>query len=257
MALKTKGRKPAATAKAETATEDMTVPATMAKAKLTVSVKRRMANGDEVFIAPGIELDCTADGLDAAQEEVSTRVHGWLDTLLSEYPDSDPIEDDEDEAEDDEEDEDEADDEEAEDEDDLTEDDVRKMKKADLVKLAADYKITLKSKSVGDMRDELIAALFEEDEDDEDGDDEDEADEADEDEDDESEDEADDEDEDHEDGDDEDEDAYTEEELSAMKLGDLQEIMEAWELKHPKLPKDAKLAAKKKAYIKAILDAQE
>lgn len=209
----------------------------MATAKLTISVKRRLPDGSEVFIAPGIEVQCPEHELDPKQAEVTERIQSWMDSLISLYPDSDPIdgaedEEDEDETEEDEtEDEDEGDEDGGE-EDDLTEDDIRKMKKADLVALAKDYEIKLESTKVPDMKEELIAELFEE------GDEEDEDEDGDEDE------------------DDEDEEGYTEAELKEMKLGELTDIAEEWEL-DVDVPKGAKMAAKKKLYIEAILEAQE
>lgn len=212
------------------------------KAKLTISVKRRLSNGDEVFIAPGIELDGLAEDLDATKATVTDHVNGWLDDLLAAYPDSDPIDDEEEEEADDEEEEDDdadADDEDEDDDDeegeDLTEDEIKKMKKAELETLAEECEIELESTKVADMRKELIEALFEED----DEDDEEEADDAD--------------DEDDEDG----EEGYTEDELKATDLKDLQEIVDGWGLDHPSVKKGAKLAVKKKAYIKTILEAQE
>ena len=236
MAIKKKGTSPAkkssAANVAETAIGTALAITMMGKAKLTISAKRRLSDGTEIFIAPGIELDCARDDLDATQAAVTERVNGWMEELLAQYPDSDPIDDDDEEEEeaDDEEEEDEADDEEEDEaEDDLTEADIKKMKKADLVALAEEYEIELEETAVAKMRVELIDALFSEEE----------------------EEEADDEDE------EEDEDAWSEEELSEMKLDQLQEILDGWELNHPSIKKGTKLAAKKAAYIEAILEAQE
>jgi hypothetical protein len=206
--------------------------APMAKAKLTLSVKRRLANGDEVFIAPGLEMDCSADAMDAAMEDVTAKVNGWMDTLLEAYPDNDPIEADEDEEEADEEADEDEDEEEAdeEDEDEITEEDIAKMKLADLKKLAADYEIELTSKKVADVREELLEALFEDEQADEEDEDEDE---------------------------DEDEEAFTEEDLDAMKLSELQELVDEWEIEHPTFKKGTKLPAKKAAYIALILEVQD
>ncbi|QXN72547.1 hypothetical protein RCTIPTONUS_77 [Rhodobacter phage RcTiptonus] len=60
-----------------------------------------------------------------------------------------------------------------------------------------------------------------------------------------------------EEGDGDEEGGYTEAELKALQLEDLQQIAEEWELPAPKLAKTAKLAEKKTAYIKAILKAQD
>lgn len=238
MAPRRTGKSPAAKAKASAPSEASALAVHSATAKLTVSIKRRLSNGDEVFIAPGVEKQCSPDELDTVQAEVSERVHAWLDELLEAYPDADPIDEDEegeyedeDELEDEEADEDE-DGEDDEDEEDLTEADIRKMKKGELQALAEEYEYELEAKTVKDMRDELIEVLFTEDED-EDGEDEEEDDEG------------------------EDEEAFDEEELSEMKLAQLQEIVDGWELEHPKFSKTAKLPAKKKAYIALILEAQE
>ncbi len=211
----------------------------MAKAKLTISVKRRLANGDEVFIAPGLEMECSADALEAAQSDVTDRVNAWMDALLEAYPDADPMDEDE-EAEDEDEDEgdegDEGDDEDEEG-DDPTEAEIKKMKKPELLELAEAYEIELEAKTVAKMRDELIEALFSDEDEDED-EDEDDAEDGDED-------------------DGEEEGLWTEEELDALKLSELQEIVESWELEGPTVKKGTKLAAKKAAYIEYILEAQD
>lgn len=249
MAIKRQGKapakKPAAKAASDVVGEAVaSAIAPLETAKLTVSVKRRLSNGDEVFIAPGIEKQVAAGDLEEAQAEVTERVNSWLTELLEQYPDVDPMdeedEDDEDETEEDETEEDEGEDE-GEDEDELTEAEVRKMKKSELVALAEEYEIELESTKVADIKDELIAALFEdEDEEDEDEEDEDETDEGDE-----------------EDEDEDEEEGYDEEDLKAMKLDELQEICDAWEIDHPSIKKGTKLAAKKTAYIAHILEAQD
>ena len=144
MPIKKKGKAPAAKAKAkvEEAAEavlDAAVGAVfVGKAKLTISVKRRLSNGDEVFIAPGIELDGLAEDLDATKATVTDHVNGWLDDLLAAYPDSDPIDDEEEEDDDADDEEEEDDDADADDEDeddddeegeDLTEDEIKKNEK--------------------------------------------------------------------------------------------------------------------------------
>jgi hypothetical protein len=238
MALKRKGRAPAAKAKSEPVAEASEISVVNgATAKLTVSIKRRMANGDEVFIAPGVEMHCAADELDETQATVTERVHKWMDELLQAYPDADPLDDEDDEADDEEDEADEDDEEDEEDEDDLSEADVKKMKKAELLELIEEEELEIETKgmSVADLKAAIIEELFseedEEDEDEEDADDEDE--------------------------DDEDEEGYTEEELAELDLKDLQEIVDAWELDHPKFKKGVKLAAKKKAYIALIIEAQD
>lgn len=202
-----------------------------AVAKLTVSVKRRLSNGDEVFIAPGIEIGCAPGELDETQEDVATRVNDWVTKLLEDYPDDDS----DDETEDDEEaTEDEHGGGEDEDEDEeVTEADIRKMKKAELLDFIEENELEIETKgaSVKSLRDDIIEALLEDDEDeDEDGGD------------DETE-------------DDEDED-YEKEELDAMPLSELQGIADQWELKVRVKP-GSKLSAKKAAYTKAILKAQD
>lgn len=215
----------------------------MAKAKLTISVKRRLANGDEVFIAPGIEMDCLPDELNATQEEVQTRINAWMTDLLEAYPDAD-LDDDEEEDEDEvEEDEEEADEDEDEDEDEIevSEEEVAKMKLADLKALIKETGIDVDpaGMKVADLREAVIAELFGEEEegDEEEDEDEDEA-EADEDE-------------------EEDEDELSEDDLKAMKLQQLQDLCEEWGIGEPKLPKGAKLSQKKDLYIKHIMENAE
>ena len=214
--------------------------APMATAKLTVSVKRRMTGGAEIFIAPGIEMHCTVDELDATQLDVETRVNKWVDTLLAAYPDDDPLEDDEAEDEEDADEEDEDEDEDEAEASDVTEDQIKKMKKADLTALAEEYEIELEGTTVKDIREELIAALFEEAEEDEDEDEE-----------------AEDEDEDEDEDEGGEDDLYEESELKAMKLDALQEICASWEIGDPTIKKGAKLPVKKAAYIAHILEAQK
>lgn len=215
----------------------------MATAKLTLSLKRRLSNGDEVFIAPGIEMHCGVDELDAKQAEVQERVTGWLTELTEAFPDAelededdeDEDEEDEDDEDEDEDDEDDGDDEDDEDdEDELTEEEIEGMALKDLKAVVKEYELDIKVTGMkkADLAEAIIEALFaDEDEEDEDDD---------------------------EDGDDEDdEDAYTEDELEEMKLADLQEIADEWEMEHPKLKKGTPVAKKKAAYIKAILEEQE
>jgi hypothetical protein len=245
MALKKRGTAPAkkstASAKTSTPVAETAVGAVMqhARAKLTISVKRRLPDGSEVFLAPGLEQDCAPEDLAATYAELTEQVNTWMDTLLEAYPDSDPIEDEDEEAEDDDED-DEDDDGEAEDEDgedDPTEEEILKMNKKAVQELAAAYEIELEETVLAKMRKELIEALFaeddEDDEDDEDGEAEDE------------------------DGEAEDGDLYDEDELKTMKLDELQEIVTGWEMELLDFKKGTKLPAKKAAYIKHILEAQE
>lgn len=216
-----------------------------ATAKLTVSIKRRLGNGDEVFLAPGIELSCAPDELDAKQAEVTERVHGWVENLLALYPDpTDDAEDDaedadEDDAEDDAED---ADEDGDEDEDGLSEEDIDAMDKKGLQALIKEHELEIEGAAkmaVKALREAVKEALFA----DEDGD--------------EDEDEDADEDADEDDDGDEDSAGYTDEELKAMKLEELQEICKEWDIGTPKLAKGADLKAKKAAYIKHVKAAQE
>ncbi len=213
-----------------------------ATVKLTVSIKRRLGSGDEVFIAPGIELHCAPDELDAKQAEVTDRVNSWMETLLAAYPD--PADADEGETDDETED---ADEDEAEDADedeegeDLTEEEIDGMDKKALLALIKEQEVEIDGASkmgVKDLREAVKEALFAEADEDEDAD---------------------------EDGDDEDEDAegedegagYTEAELKPMKLEELQDICTDWGIGNPKLAKGADLKTKKAAYIKHILANQE
>ena len=210
----------------------MPVTISSATAKLTISIKRRLGNGDEVFIAPGVEVHCTEAELDAKQAEVTERVNGWMEQLLATYPDpTDELE--EDEEADEEADEEEAEDEEeeAEDEDEFTEDDIAKMAKKDLVALIKEHELEVDTKlAIKELRAAVIEALFEEEGEEEDEDEE---------------------------SDEEEGEAYDEAELKAMKLEELQGIVESWGIDHPKLAKGIAVGAKKTAYIKHILAQQE
>ncbi len=223
----------------------------MAKAKLTVSVKRRLANGDEVFIAPGLEMDCTPDALDETQLTVTERLNAWMETMLEAYPDAD-LDDEEDEEEadeeieeedEDEDEEDEDEDEEDEDELEISEEDIAKMKLSDLKGLIkeAGLKIDPKGMKVADLREAVLDALFEE----EGGDEEDEEDEEELDE----EEEADEE--------EADEDEITEEDLQGMKLKELQALCDNWGIGEPDIPKGTKLADKKDLYVEYIMENAE
>lgn len=231
--------------------------------KHTVSMKQRNEVGDEVFISvgqeySGVPLDQEDDMKqklsDAVAAMLEDRVKAIAGAAFESYSDPDEGEvDDEDEAEDEADEEEEGDDEE--DGDELTYEDVAAMKIGELRELIKEHELDVDPKlKVKELREAVLAELFAEDEDDEDEDEEeaDEEDEADNEE--ESEDE-DDEDE-EEDEEEDDEEPYTEDELKALKLTELQEIAEVWELE-VKLKKGADLKAKKAAYIKAIMSAQE
>lgn len=238
MALKRNGKRPASktkTPEAETAVGDILTAHNSATAKLTISVKRRLANGDEVFIAPGVEIQCGADDLDAKQAEVETRVNTWMEGLLEAYPDVDlEDEDEEEEGEEEEgEEEEEPEEEEEGEEEELTEAEVAKMKLADLKALVKEEEldIDVKGMKLAELRTAVAEELFgEEGEEEEEGDEEEEEGE---------------------------EEGYTEEELGELKLDALQEICTSWEIGDPKLKKGAKLGAKKAAFIAHILEAQD
>ena len=70
-----------------------------ATVKLTISVKRRMPDGSEVFIAPGMERRCSDADREAVRAAMTEEVQGWVTELLELYPDTDPIEDSEGDAE--------------------------------------------------------------------------------------------------------------------------------------------------------------
>ena len=211
--------------------------------KQTVSVKQRAEGGDEVFISVGQEIsNVPLDEADAYKAKLDASISEWLEARVSAVAGaafdsySDP---DEGEAET------EAD--EDEDGDELTYEDVAKMKAAELKALIEEYELEVDPKlKVKELREAVLEALFADGDEDEDEADEDE-DEADEDEDEADEDE---------DEDGEEDEPYTEDELKAMKLAELTEIAEAWEIE-VELPKKADLKAKKSAYIAAILEFQE
>jgi hypothetical protein len=234
----------------------MSKPEITTTVKHTVSVKQRTEVGDEVFISVGQEYHNVPLGEEGDyKEKLSDSISAWLETRVSTIAGAafesyaDPEEgvadtDDEDEDEADEE----AEDEEADDE--LTIEDVQAMKVGELRELIEAHELDVDPKlKVKELREAVVAALFEEDE---------EADEDEEDEDEEDEDEADEEseDEDEDEDEDEEEEPYTEDELKALKLTELQEIAEAWELK-VKHKKGADLKTKKADFVKAIIQAQE
>lgn len=251
MALKPKvggkapAAKPASKASAAPADEPMALVSAgpMATAKLTVSLKRKLGNGDEVFIAPGIEVQCAPEELDAKQAEVAERVKGWLDGLVADFPD--PTDDADDSTEDEAGDEDGEAEDGDEDEDGLTAEDIDGMDKKALIALIKENELDVEGASkmkLDDLREAVKEAcgMNDEDgeaEDDEAGDD--------------------DEDGDGEDGDDEG--GYTEDELKKMSLEDLQEVCNSWEIGDPVFKKGTKpdLKTKKAAYVKHILAAQD
>lgn len=226
--------------------------------KHTISVKQRTEAGDEVFVSVGMEQSgISSENVDTVQGEIDTKLSDWMEQRVAaiggsvfsgyaeeaDYGDEEEAEDDEEEAE---EDEDEADEEEG-DEDLPSVEEIEKMKKADLDALIDAYELEVDKKAaIKDKRAAIIAALF------------DEEDEEDEDEEDEDEEEADEDEEDEEEGDEEEEEfvPYTKAELSAMKLAEIQAICEEWEIK-VKVAKGADLKAKKAAYIAAVLKMQE
>ena len=268
MAIRKAGKRPATkeTKEAE-APESASHPFHMAKAKLTMSMKRRLPDGSEIFVAPGIECDCSLDDLDATQADVEARVTGWMTTLMEAFPDSELDDDDEEEEDDEEEDDEvEADDEEEEDEDEaeeeadeeeeddeeeddeeeeeleVSEEDIAKMKLAELKALIKDAGLDLDAKGmkVAELREAVADELFGEAEEEDEDEDEDEVD-----------------DEEEEDDGEEDGDELTEEDLQEMKLAELQALCEEYEIEEPSMPRGAKLSAKKKLYIDAILNADE
>lgn len=200
-----------------------------ATAKLTVSVKRRLGNGDEVFIAPGIEVTCAESELDAKQAEVAERVKHWLDNIMAMYPD--PTEGADDSTDEDaDEDADDADEDGDGDGEDLTAEDVDAMDKPELLELIKENDLDVpnaKKLKVGELR-EAVKALLTSDDADEDGEDA-----------------------------DEDDAGYTEAELKKMGLEELQKVCDSWDIGHPKIKKGADLKTKKAAYIAHILEAQE
>ena len=215
--------------------------ATLAKAKLTVSLKRRLANGDEIFLAPGIEMDCTSDTLDATQAEVATRVNAWMETLLEAYPEPSLDDDEEDEETEDEEAEDEEEEaeEDEEEEVEVSEEEIAKMPLKELKELIkeAGLDIDPKGMKLADLREAVTEALF--------GDEDEEGDEEDEEEDEEG---------DEEEGD---EDELSEEDLRAMKLNELQELCEEWGIGEPKIKKGTSLKDKKELYVQHIMEHSE
>jgi hypothetical protein len=209
-----------------------------ATVKLTVSLKRKLGNGDEIFMAPGIEIQCAPEDLDAKQVEITDRVHGWLDSLTAEFPDpTDDAEEGEAAADDDEEAPAADDDDEGEG---LTAEDIDGMDKKALIALIEENELEIEGAAkmkVADLREAVKeAAGLGEDAGEED--------------------ESSDDDEDGEDAGEE-ADVYTAEDLKTMKLVDLQAIVDAWEIAHPTIKKGADTIAKKAAYVKYILAQQE
>ena len=234
---------------------------TSATVKLTVSVKRRLGNGDEVFFAPGMELVVTPEEFAAAKEQVTNTLEAWVAELTEKFPDPADAEDDAQDT-DDGDDEDDDDDDEGEE---LTEDEIKAMSKKDLLALIKEQELEIDGAAkmtVKELREAVFEALAGDEDDDDDDDDSDEdSDDDDDDEDDDDDDDDSDEDSDDDDDDEDDEEGddepYTEAELKAMKLSELQEIADSWALKHPKLDKAAKVKEKIAAYVKLILKNQD
>jgi hypothetical protein len=244
--------------------------------KQTVSVKQRSEVGDEVFVSVGQEFhNVPVDQADEYKTKLDAAISDWLTaritsvagSVFDSYSDPDEgkaeIETDfgkkleETKAKAHAEDADESDDsEESEESDELTYDDVAAMKAPELRALIKEYDLDVDSKlGIKELREAVLAALFEDDEsEDEESEDEESEDEESEDE--ESEDEESEDEESDDESDDEQDEPYTEEELKGMKLSELQEIAEAWEVEVT-MKKGADLKAKKTAYINAILKFQE
>lgn len=229
--------------------ETVTTTGTTFTLKTTISVKQRNETGDEIFVSTGIEVaNVTEDELDARKASAAEIVDGWIKDRVESVGAAafgGYSEDDAEEASEDGED---GEDEDGEDEDgeDLTEEAINAMKKPELDALIEEHGLDIDTKlKLADKRAAIIEALFAEDED-EDGDDDG----------DEEEEEDDEGDEGDEDGDEEPFEPYTEEELGEMKLKELDEIANEWELK-VKHKAGADLKAKKANVIKAILKYQE
>jgi hypothetical protein len=239
----------------------MTKPEITTTIKQTISVKQRTEVGDEVFISVGQEYhNVPVAEADAMKATLDESLSAWLETRVSSVAGaafesySDPekgvaeSEDDEEEGAE------AADDEEADDE--LTIEDVQAMKVGELRELIEAHELDVDPKlKVKELREAVIAALFEE-EDEEEADEEEEDEEAEEEDEESEEGDEEEEDEDEEEESEEGDEPYTEDELKALKLAELQEIAEAWELK-VKHKKGADLKAKKADFVKAILEAQE
>lgn len=220
----------------------MTTTGTTFTLKTTISVKQRNETGDEIFVSTGIEVaNVTEDELDARKASAAEIVDGWIKDRVESVGAAafgGYSEDDAEEASEDGEDEDGED----EDGEDLTEEAINAMKKPELDALIEEHGLEIDTKlKLADKRAAIIEALFAEDEDedgDEDGEEEEEEEEGDE------------------DGEEEPFEPYTEEELGEMKLKELDEIANEWELK-VKHKAGADLKAKKANVIKAILKYQE
>ena len=223
-----------------------------ASLKQSLSVKMRNEVGDEVFISVGMEQHgVSPENVDAEQAALNDRLAAWIEERStavggSAFSAASGGSFDEDETE--EEAEEEADEEEEADgeeeaEVELTLEDVEKMKKAELDALIEEYELEIDTKTaIKAKRAAVIEALFAEDADEEEEADEEEAEEE------EADDEA--------EGEEEEFEPYEEAELKAMKLAELQEIAEAWEVEVT-TKKGADLKAKKAAHVKAILAFQE
>lgn len=238
-----------------------------ATATAHVSVGQKLKKSDDNYGSTEVSVMVTVPCYTEEVVDVYEQTSELVEKLLSKEAEEmgllgEPVE----KAEADDEEEEDDVEEEDEDEEAISESVIRSMSRAKLTKLIKDHGIDVsprKHKDDDDLKDAIIAALSEgdEDEEEEDEDEDEEGDESDEDEEDEDsddEEEEDDSDEDEdEDSDEDDGDApYTEAELKGAEISELEEIAETWELT-VKVKKGAKPAEKKKAYIAAILAAQE
>lgn len=247
----------------------------------TTASRTVRSGGEDVFVSVTAKYPFDAS-VDGADEEAYEKAVAFVDAKLTErlegIPDDaansegeadepvskkktskkpakkveEPVEEDEDEDED-------AEDEDAEDEDgdddELTVEEIEAMDKKSLLALIDENELEIDKKlSLAKLRAAVIEALSEDGDDDADEDEDGEEDEdADEDED--EDEDAEDEDEDGDDDADDDE-PYTKEQLSSMKLEDLIQIADVWEV-DAKIKKADDLKTKKAKYIKAILADQE
>lgn len=204
--------------------------------KHTLSAKQRAEGGDEVFISVGQEMhNVPLEQEDEYRAKLSESLAAWLEDRVGTvaaatfegYAETEEGEAETEEAE--------EDDETAEgEEDELTLEDVQKMKLPELKALVEEYELEVEPKlKIKELREAVVEALFAESEEDE-TEEETEEDEA----------------------DGEEAEGYDEEELSGMKLAELTEIAEEWEIE-VSIPKGAGLKEKKALYIAAILAEQE
>ena len=203
--------------------------------KHTLSAKQRAEGGDEVFISVGQEVhNVPVDQEDEYKAKLGESLAAWLEDRVgtvaaATFEGYAEPEEGEAEPEDEEETEGEGG------EDELTLEDVEKMKLPELKALVAEYELEADPKlKLKELRAAIIEELFAEGE--EEGGEEEETEEGEE----EGEEEA----------------GYDEEELKGMKLAELVEIADAWEIE-VSVPKGAGLKDKKALYIEAILEEQE